>query len=169
MDLTAKIARKRNVNFLGVGLLIIICGFAGFFLYKFIINAKLRNCVFVEEKICWHGKKYDKLSSEKDIKAEAFSLDKVQEIKAPFDGYFSYSPSGKAVVDGNYFGKTPTLVFYNNNQRVKLLVAEAEQLKGQTSLATRVKKGDIVAKIYPGKIDFLDGYSVIQVSIKIKP
>lgn len=169
MDLTAKIPRKSNINFLGAGLLIIICGLAGFFLYRFIINAKLKNCVFVEKKLCFQGKRYEKYNWQNNSSAKAFQINKPQKIKAPFNGYFVYSPSALINFERQRKGETPVIVFrHEKGNKIKLYVAKVNLIKGKEAEYQEVKKDEIVAEIFPGEIDFLDNYSAVRVNIPKK-
>ena len=63
-------------------------------------------------------------------------------------------------------GHTPVLTFrQDDGRKVNFYVETANLLIGEIATEQRVQKGVVVAEVLPGKIDFLDNYSLVQVNL----
>jgi len=133
-------------------------------LFNFVVLPLKSDCLFDNFLVCLSGGKYEKYNWKGEFAARAYKLKDHVRVKAPLDGWFVYSPSGTINFQGKEVGVTPVLVFRSEKEgMIKLYVAEANLLKGQVAVEQEVKKGELVAEILPGKIGFLDNYSLVMV------
>jgi len=134
-----------------------------------LVIPKLENCLFSDKMVCLQGRKYEKYNWRGELTAQAYHLKKPLKIKAPFDGWFVYSPSGFVNYQGKNMGKTLVLTFrQKDGRKVKFYVDKANLLIGEVATEERVQKGVTVAEVLPGKIGFLDNYSLVQVDLPPK-
>jgi len=150
----------RRWSVLTMGVLAVFLLGGGFFVWR-----KTSGCLFADRKVCLRDRRYEKYNWRGGLTAKAYSFQESQVVKAPFDGVFSYSLSGLVNYEGREVGRSPVLKFYDseNGGVVKLYVSRAELVKGQAGVARKVEKGEVVAKVYPEGVGFLDGYSAVRV------
>ena len=131
-----------------------------------VVIPKLENCLFSERMVCLQGRKYEKYNWRGDLTAQAYHLKKPLRIEVPFDGWFVYSLFGFVNYQGENMGHTPVLSFrQDDGRKINFYVEEVNLLIGQAAEEQRVQKGVTIAEVLPGKIDFLDNYSLVQVNL----
>ena len=131
-----------------------------------VVIPKLENCFFSERMVCLQGRKYEKYNWRGDLTAQVYHLKKPLRIEVPFDGWFVYSLFGFVNYQGENMGHTPVLTFrQDDGRKVNFYVETANLLIGEIATEQRVQKGVVVAEVLPGKIDFLDNYSLVQVNL----
>lgn len=144
--------------------LLCVIGFLLAVNYYFI--PKIYDCVFVDKIICLKGRKFEKYNWKGNLTATAFNFSQPQKIKAPFDGLFLYSISGSINYEGKTVGETPVLVFKNDKLgKIKLYVSGAGLLVGDIGVESEVKKGEVVAEVFPEPIRFLGNHNLIRVNL----
>ncbi|KUK82699.1 MAG: hypothetical protein XD98_0526 [Microgenomates bacterium 39_6] len=157
--------RQALKKFWPLGLILVflvLVGLASLFYFK-VVSPQLVNCPFAKQKLCLKGKNYEKYNWPKGV-AQGYHLSQGQEIIAPFDGSFICSPSGVVTYQGKMVGKTPVLVFENPQiGMIKLYISQVNLLKGTMSAKQEVSKGETVAEVLPGGINFLDNYDLVKV------
>ena len=134
------------------------------FLVVFFYYSKTKNCIFANRNTCLVGRKYQKYAWQGDLAAQAFKFKKEQKVKTPFDGTFVYTPITYINFESETKGATSVIVFTDiAGNKTKIYADEINLLIGQSGNVTKVKKGDIVAKIKPVPISFLDNYCAVKV------
>ena len=124
-------------------------------------------CIFENVLVCLQGKKFEKYNWQGNLAAQAYNLKNPVKIKAPLDGQFLFSPKTNINYKGEHLGVAITLDFKSEKMGViEMVVAgKAKLLKGNIADWQEVKKGEIVAEIYPDGIQFLDNFSLIKASV----
>jgi hypothetical protein len=153
--------RLRNKWYWGLLALLLVGVGTGFYFW-----GKTRGCVFADRVLCWQGERYEKYNWQGSLAGRAYKFGKKQKIVTPFDGFFTYSPSGFVNFQEENMGKTPVLIFENDKDKtVRLYVEGADLLVGKVGETSEVKKGEVVAEVWAGKIGFLDDYSLVEIQL----
>ena len=68
---------------------------------------------------------------------------------------------------GQHLGVLGVLSFKSNNQdRVEIYADKVKLLKGFVATEQKVEKGEVVAEVLPGAIDFLNNYSFVKADLR---
>lgn len=123
-------------------------------------------CIFENVLVCLQGKKFEKYNWQGNLAGQGYNLKKSVRIKAPFNGWFVLSPNANINYGNEHLGVAVVLDFKSEEMGVIEIVAgKARLLKGNIADWQEVKKGEIVAEVYPDGIQFLDNFSLIKASL----
>ena len=152
----------KKVYFLLLSLILLIIFLS---LFNFACLPVIDKCPFVNWLICFSGKQFNQYNWEK-IGAKGYLIKNPIKIRAPFAGTFIYSPLVNINYQGQHLGVLGVLSFKSEQGQMELYAKKVELLKGHVATEQTVEKGEVVAKILPEAISFLNNYSFLKADFK---